>query len=70
MYGTSHATLIATLSILYMSKGHIAAMLFRMKKHGEEIARDEGELVSADELLTRYYGREVMPDEAQSFIRS
>lgn len=53
-----------------MSKGHIAAMLFRMKKHGEVIGRDEGELVSADELLTQYYGREVMPDEAQSFIRS
>lgn len=39
-----------------------------MKKAGQEIARIEGELYSADELLSMYFGRLVEPAEGQMFV--
>lgn len=51
-----------------MSKSKIAMILYEMKRKGESVIEVEDELLSADELLTRFYGREVGEDMGQSFI--
>lgn len=51
-----------------MTKQHIAQVLFEMKRTGECIAKIEGELVTADELLTQFYSRPVSEEEGQRFI--
>ena len=56
------------MSIQYITKSHIARLLFEMRKMGETVIKEEGEIVTADELLTKYYGRSVGEDEAQQFI--
>lgn len=51
-----------------MSKSKIAALLYQMKKQHQELVSVEGELFSADELLTRFYGREVSEEAGQKFV--
>jgi len=51
-----------------MTKNKIAVALYNMKKHGQEQVTLFGELFSADELLTMFYGRRIKPSEGQEFI--
>ena len=51
-----------------MTQGKTAALLFSMRKNGETVAMIEGEVLTADELLTQLVGREVTEDEGFNFI--
>lgn len=53
-----------------MHKQHIMAVLYGMKKKHEFFTEINGEQFGADELLTKAMGREVMYDEAATFIGS
>lgn len=52
-----------------MSKQQIAALLFGMKRAHQSFVTVEGELFTADELLSRFYGREVGEEVGQEFVR-
>jgi hypothetical protein len=53
-----------------MSKSQIAVLLFKMKRAHQSLVSVEGELFSADELLTRFYSREVSEEIGQEFIKA
>lgn len=51
-----------------MPNSKIAAVLFQMRKTGQELISISGELYSADELLSQLQGRRITEDVGHEFI--
>lgn len=51
-----------------MPRAKIAATLYEMKRNHSNLISIEGELYSADELLTMWAGRPISEEEGKDFI--